>query len=638
MPATPDDNKAPAPVPLPDKRSRWSFRALLALQAQNAFNDNTVRFILLPLGTAVAAQMADVAGPHRHYQHVLLALMILPYLFFSPLAGWLADRFPKNRVIIGTLLLQTLVFVLIALCVQTRSLWPATAGFFLLAVQSTLLSPTKTGIIKELVGPARLSFANGWIQMSLILAILGGTFLGGWWYDSRLRNALDAGADDAAAPWLAATGPIWILAGATLIALALAFGVRHTPAQRPDAPLQARLLWSHFGELAHLFRRTAIRRCAIGATFFWAAGAMVQLIIVQVALDLTGGGEGMGSSASLMVACASGGVALGSILAALLSRRRTELGLIPLGSLLMAGSALFVALALPGTPAFMIGLTLLGTTSALWYIPLFALFQEIAPEHERGRLLASVNILNNIGMIAATVLQLAMIQSGIPVSWQFALIGLASAVVAIYVTRLLPGDFFRLLILPVIRLLYRIRVTGKEHFPEKGGVLLVANHVSFIDAFILSTACPRPIRFLMHERFYRIPLFTWFLDIFGAIPISPLKAKDALRKAAAALEAEEVVCLFPEGVLSTDGKLGEFQRGMEIILRSQPGPVVPAALIGLWGSWFSHSGKGPFTGLPRIPKPVSVAFGPTLKPSTTAAEARREVAALLGELKEHSNT
>jgi len=614
---------------VPTRRNWWSFTALLGLQTQNAFNDNTVRFLLLPLGTALAA--ASAGGGLAYYQHLLGALLVLPYIFFSPLAGWVADRFPKNRVIVVSLVMQTAVFVLIALSVQSRVLWLATAGFFFLALQSTLLSPAKCGVIKELVGSARLGFANGLMELTLILAILAGMFLGGWWFDQRL-DAVDAAAD--VAPWIAANGPIWILTAATLVALALSFGVEHTPARLPNARFHGRLLWGHFHELRRLFRDKGLRLSAIGVMYFWFIGALVQLAIVQAAKILTGGVAGMGTATSVMIACASGGVAIGSLAAGLVCRKGTELGLVPVGALLMAAGSGVAAWSYPGSNGFNVGLAMLGVSSALFFVPLFAYFQEVAPESQRGRLLASSNLLNNLAMIAATLLQLGFMKSGISIRWQFAILAITSLVVGIYVVRLLPQRFFRLLITPVFRSVYRMRVEGAERIPPKGGALLVANHVSYLDAFILSTACPRNIRFLMLESYYRPPWARWFLDLFRVIPITPTKAKEAIRRAVDGLEAGELVCLFPEGKLTTDGQVDSFQRGMELILRGKPSPVVIGAVDGLWGSWFSFHGGKPFNGFPRWPQPVTVRFLEPQPATISAAEAGEMVRGLLLEKKD----
>lgn len=611
----------------PSPRNWRSFLALVALQTQNAFNDNAVRFVLLPLGTALAAELGGISG---FFQHILGACLVLPYILFSPLCGWMADRFSKRSIILAALYLQTAVFLTIMTAVHLRLIWIATAGFFFLALQSTLLSPAKNGIIKEIVGTARLNFANGWMEMTLIVAILAGMFVGGWAFDRGYMHG-PATPDHA---WAAAAAPLWLLTAATLLALAFGHGVEKVPPRIPDARFHPGLVWGHFAELKRLFATRATRLSAIGVTYFWILGAMAQLIIVQVAKEATGGQGGMGSATSIMTACASGGIAIGAVIAALVGRQRTELGLVPAGGILMSVSCAALAFTPVGGSAFHIGLIAVGAFSALFYVPLFAFLQELAPEEERGRLIAASNLLNNLGMVLATVLQAVLMKSGLGAGAQFGLMGAASLVVAIITLRLLPDRFFRLLLLPLARWIWRMRAEGAAHVPTSGGALMVCNHLSYVDAFVLSAACPRPIRFLMFEGYYNLWWARWFLDIFGAVPIAQGKAHGAIKAASAAIKDGHLVCIFPEGKLTTDGKMNEFHGGMEIILRRSPAPIVPAGIRGLWGSFFSHAGGAPFSWRrAERASPVTVAFGPVLPADTTAARAEAAVRALAGAAK-----
>ena len=606
----------------PSPRHWRSFWSLCALQAQNAFNDNSVRFILLPLGTALAAQMGPVA---HYYQHILAAFLVLPYILFSPITGWMADRFPKNRIINAALYLQTFVFLAIVAAVHLRMIWLATFGFFLLALQSTLLSPAKNGIIKDLVGSQRLNFANGWMEMTLIVAILLGMFSGGWWFDYHYQM----GAATVDHAWAAAAAPLWWLTAATLVALALGHGVENIPARLPDARFEPKLVWAHFTELRRLFDTRATRLSAIGVMYFWIFGAIAQLIIVQIAGEATGGQGGMGKTTSAMIACASGGVAIGAMLAALIGRRRTELGLVPLGGLLMALACGGISLVPPGSPWFFAGLLVIGIFSALFYVPLFAFFQEMAPEAERGRMIASSNLLNNLGMVLATVIQAMMMKSGLSPALQFGLLGIVSLAVAVYVLRLLPDRFIRMLVLPVFRMVWNARGQGVANVPATGGVLMVCNHVSYVDAFVLSATCPRPIRFLIYDGYYRMWWAKWILDIFGAVPIEKSKAHGAIKAAGDALKNGHVVCIFPEGKLTSDGAIDKFMGGMELILRLAPAPLLPASIHGLWGSVFSRFGGRMFSRLPRLSRhPVTVTFGAVMPATTKAAEAEEVVKSL----------
>lgn len=617
----------------PGRRQWTSFTALTVLQAQNAFNDNTVRFILLPLGTAVAAAVAASSGVEAgkvlgFYQHILAALLVLPFILFSPLCGWIADRFSRQRVIQVAMALQIVVFSTIALAAANQRLWVATFGFFLLALQSTLLSPAKGGIIKELVGSARLNFANGWVEMTVILGILGGMILGGIWFDSRLKVADE--------PWGAAQGPLVVLAVATLLPLALSFLIERTPARKPGAHFSPCLLWCHFVDLRHLLGPRERRLAALGVAGFWFIGVVVQLLIVQVAAEKTGGTHGMGTSTSWMAGFASGGIAAGSALVSLIGRRRPVIELAPTGGLLLAASCLFTALAPGGGTLFRLGLVLLGIFSAFFFVPLYAWLQEEAPEAERGRVLASSNILNNLAMVAGTLFQAVLTGVGASPTVQLILLAAIALMAAVLILPVMSKAAWFGTLGRMAKQFYRIQASGGEKVPREGGVLLVSNHVTFVDAFILSVSCPRPLRFLIQEEYYRMPWAHWFLEKFECIPITKTKAKQALQRAADALGRGDMVCIFPEGKLSPKGDIEPFQRGMELILRLQPATVQPVAMHGLWGSFFSWMGGGPFKRFPRrLPYPVRVRFGDPLPPTTTAEEAEASVRRLFAEADDH---
>ena len=182
------------------------------------------------------------------------------------------------------------------------------------------------------------------------------------------------------------------------------------------------------------------------------------------------------------------------------------------------------------------------------------------------------------------------------------------------------------------RIFYRVRAIGREQVPA-GGVLLLPNHITWVDAIVLQLAFRRPIRFILDEGVYRNRFLHPFLEAIGCIPISPRKAKDAMREAAARIREGEIVCLFPEGELSRRGSLLRLRRGYEIIARHAEAPVVPVWLDRLWGSIFSFQGGRYFTKFPRkIPYPVTVAFGRPLSPENADIATVREELLKLGEM------
>lgn len=591
------------PVGAREWRSFWG---LVGMQTMNAFNDNFAKFLLIPLGVALYELGCAFAG----VEHAFAVLLVLPFILFAPSAGWLGDRFAKNRVIRWSSWFQIVVMLSLATALwngqQNGGEFPITAliltmlVFFGLGSQSALLSPAKMGVVKELVGSRKLGFANGVMEGTVILGILFGQIIGGLWFD----RGLEAGEG----PWMAALVPIlWILIGA-VFSLILSYQIQPTE-PKGATKFSAAVAFRHFGDLARLRSQKGLWRATLGIAFFWSFGGFIQLVIIQIAKELTGGGVGMGSLTAYLWSSVVVGIVIGSLLVSWITRHRNELGLVVVGGVIMAIATILLALGSGAGIDRFIGLGTAGLGGAMFLVPLNAYLQDGAAENERGLVISASNLCINLGGAAAVGFQLLLSLTGVPIWGQFLLIAVACIVVTIYVARLLPKDFVRLIMQGVFKSFYRVRGLGVENIPEQGGVLLVANHLSYIDGIVLSIACPRPIRFLMFDTCFDKPWIGKFARLFEMVPVSPTKAKDAIRVAADALEEGAVVCIFPEGQLSRSGGLAEIKRGYEMIARKSGAPVVAAYMDGLWGSMWSFEGskflgKGPR----KIPFGVSVAF------------------------------
>ena len=370
---------------------------------------------------------------------------------------------------------------------------------------------------------------------------------------------------------------------------------------------------------------------------------------------------------TLLLAIFSIGIGVGSLLCERLSRGKVEIGLVPFGSIGMTVFAVdlyFASRGLPrpsgdalvGVAGFLTGgayrlahwhvtadLFLLALFGGLYSVPLYAMIQSRSASSHRARIIAANNILNSLFMIVSSLMAIALFAVGFTIPQLFLVVGLLNAVVAVYIYTLVPEFLMRFVAWLLASTFYRIRTTGVEHIPADGAALLVCNHVSFVDAIVIMGESPRPIRFVMDLGLFRKPLLASFFKAVGAIGIASAKTDPAMfAKANAlidgALRDGELVCIFPEGRITDTGELYPFRQGVARIVERNPVPVVPMALRGLWGSWFSrHSGRA-FASLPRplrkgLSSRLELAIGkPIAGAGLDVQKLQAEVAALRGTL------
>jgi len=601
------------------QKTKRPLRGLLTAQALGAFNDNAWKlFVIVLAGRVLAGRGLQGAGFEAADQgKTMLAFVVftLPLMLFSLPAGALADRISKRSLILGAKALELLLMLggtLVLASSLPGSLLPL-AVLGLMGLQSALFSPAKYGILPELVPHARLSAANGALEASTFLAIIAGTVLG--------PVILHAAGD---APWMAGAA-LSVFAAAGLLA---ARGIPRVPARAAAGGLSAsvREAWSAMKADRSLWL------AIVGLTWFWATASLLgqdMLVYARSVLHLAEENTGMPLGVFGL------GVGLGSWLAGRFSESKVELGLVPIGAAGLGLGTLVLGAAGPGLGGTYALLSLLGVSSGFLIVPLDALLQWRSPENRRGAVIALSNVFLFGGMLAGSLGGWLLARSGL--SARGILVGAAVVTLlgTVWTLRLMPEALLRLAGFVFGHLVYNLRVVGRENVPERGGVLLAPNHVSYVDGLLLSATLDRPVRFLVDKEQYERPFFRPFLKAMRALPITgsgdTRTLLRALRGAGEALSHGAVVCIFPEGQITRTGALQPFRRGFERIVKGRDVPIVPVHLDRLWGSIFSFSRGRFLRKLPKqIPYPVTVSFGKPL-PADTPVEKVREAVAELGE-------
>ncbi len=511
------------------------------------------------------------------------ALILIPFiLLFSP-SGWLSDRFDKSRIVRAMALAGLVLSVLTTLFYYQGWFLAAFGMTLLLAVQSALYSPAKYALIRHLAGAERLAGANALVQALTIAAIL----LSGLLFSFLFEGLYDGSAAPGAV--LRSVAPLgWGLILMSALEYLSALRIPATGEAVREAFEMGRYLRLEYlrKNLATLRSDRNIWLSIVGLAVFWALSQLVIAAFPAHYKTLTGDENTVMIQG--LLALSAVGVILGSLVAGRYSRLHIELGFVPLGALGLWGA--LSLLAASATP-FWMGAAILafGFFGGLAIVPLNATVQFLAPLERLGTILAGSNFIQNIAMLAALLGTIVLVQLGLSTLGILHTAAWLTLAAALYAMSQLPQLGARLMLLPLLHTRYRLAVEGLEHLPPRGGVLLLGNHISWIDWLILQVASPRRITFVMEKRIYEQWYLRFFLKRLGMIPISGSASKGAMEAIRERLRRGEVVALFPEGRISYNGQLGEFKKGFEKIMEGCDAPIVPFYLHGLWGSTFSRA-------------------------------------------------
>jgi 1-acyl-sn-glycerol-3-phosphate acyltransferase len=597
----------------------WPF---FFLQFLGAFNDNVLKNALailiayrsFTLGGIAPEQMVSLCG----------GIFILPFFLFSAISGQLADKFSKPGLIRVVKVVEIAVMGLALLGFLREDILLLLAALFMMGVHSTLFGPVKYSILPHLLDPDELITGNAYVETGTFVAILLGSIFG------VQAIAREGGA------WVAGAAGVVIAAAGFLLSLAL----------RPIDPVVPglRLNLNPLTTTADILRITrrvkSVFNSILGISWFWFVGIALLSIVPVYCREFLHGNE---SVVTWFLVLFSLGIGFGSLLCERLSFKRTELGLVPIGSLgiTLAAFDLFLAGAPPAGAGLLSVWDFLGTgpgrrisldiflfavAGGFFTVPLYTFIQQRSSRETRSRVIAGNNILNALFMAASSVFLTALYHYEFTFPQIFLVLALMNVLVAAYIYTLIPEFLLRLMAWGLTAVAYRLKTIGRENLPMEGPFIIACNHVTFVDSLIVATGCPRPARFIMHYSYYDMPLISRIFRDSKAIPIAgaledPAVLQAALDKIAAELADDEVVCIFPEGSLTRDGRLHAFKSGIEKIVRRTPVPVVPACLNGLWGSYFSRK----YTGKDRRPfrrqrSRITLEFGRPIPPGEVSAE------------------
>ncbi|CCN84905.1 putative Permease of the major facilitator superfamily fused with 1-acyl-sn-glycerol-3-phosphate acyltransferase [Vibrio nigripulchritudo SFn27] len=600
-----------------------------------AFNDNIFKNVLLLFVAFAGAEALPISS--NLFINLAAGLFILPFFLFSASAGVLADKYEKSAYIRKVKLAEIGIMTLGAIGFVTQSYLILLILLFLMGTQSAFFGPVKYALLPQHLKRDELVSGNALVETGTFLAILLGT----------LGAGVIASADNAT-----------IVAAICVVSFALCGYVasRSIPEAAPTAP-DVEFKWRPVSQTKHTLaiakRDRVVFQAIMAISWFWFLGASYLTQFPNYTKLHLNGNE---SAVSFLLALFSVGIAIGSMACDRISKHKLEPGIVPVGSLGISVFGIMMASFTPDSlpefadftsfltypalwPVFF-SLLMLGASGGLFIVPLYTLMQTQAREDERAQIIAANNIYNSIYMVGSAVLGivcLSVLELSIPTL--FLLLAIVNIFVAIYVYWQAPMFFSRIVLWMFTHTMYRVKHKNLDNIPKEGGALIVCNHVSYMDALLMIGACKRQIRFVMEEEYAHFKPIKTLLENGGVIAIDGTNSRSvrqAFTQVKEALSKGEVVCIFPEGRLTNDGDMNPFMRGMDLILRRSPVPVIPMALKGLWGSYFSRSKDGRAChGFPRrFWSRVEIEAGTPVQPDNASTEYMFEqVSALRGDWK-----
>ncbi len=600
------------------------------------FNDNLFKQALI---IVVASKGLTLAGLDAETIQMLApAVIILPFVLASATAGQVSDRFSKATTIRWVKIMELPVMIVGGIGLLTENTTIMVATLFLTGLQSTFFGPAKYSYLPDVMENDELVGGNGLIELGTFLSVLLGTILGG-----ILASTGDFGA--------------YLVFGGNILTALIGIGFSYLVQRSEPADPELRIDFNPVTPNIKILRATRENRpvflSILGLSWFWGFGSGLLSLTGPYATELL---QADATGITYFIALFSIVVGVGSLMFERLSGGQLELGLVPFGSIGMSLFAfdLFLVGA-PNLPAGMgwaefattftgirvsIDLVLIALFGGFFTVPLYTMVQQRTEPGSLARVVAGNNILNSVLIVAMAGVLIALrktLDLSIPQVYLF--LAVSNLLVALYIYQIIPEFLLRFMLWIICRIMYRLKLTDVDKYPREGRHVVVANHVTFIDFLFLTASCRRPMRFVMYHKFIKTPMLRWLFRDAKVIPIAPKHEDPEMLEAAfdhiaAALENEEMVCIFPEGMVTRDGEMTPFRPGVERIVSRTPAPVTPVAIKGLWGSFFSYYGGKAFSKpFRRVRSRIEVIVGDAVPPEEVDAHQLALTVAQLGGFK-----
>ena len=571
------------------------FLALNVTQFLGAFNDNGFK---ISVTLFFMSRLMKDGAADSFYVALATALFIIPFILFSTHCGYFADKYSKRTIIIAAKYIEIIVMFLGLAAFYLENVPFLFTCLFLMGAQSTVFGPAKYGILPESVPPQELSRANGLLELATFVSIILGTVFGSFIF-TFFKSA----------PYMASVAFVAI-AAAGIIA---SHFVARVPAVGVSRPFRFNFLAEVAGDFRRISNERSILLVIAAITYFWFVAAAVQNNILVYSKEMMKVDE---ASVGIMLAALSIGIGLGSGLAGKLSGEMIEFGLVPLGAIIMSAFLFVLQFSYASFSLTCAALFMIGLAGGLFIVPLDSYVQQKAPGGETGRILGLVNFTTNSFIVFSSLCiyvwhDLMKLTS----ANVFTIISILTIIATVFIIKLLPDFLLRLAFFILANFVYRIKVSGESKVPFDGPALIVSNHASLADSFLINASTNRHIRFMLNRYYFdNFNLKTLFRLMKVILLNTPELSETEMSEARALAGEGHVLCVYPEFVTNNNETVGEFKIDL-VKLSSELGlDIIPVRIEGMKSSYFSPASHA--AGAKKFPdlfRKVNIVFGAVIK-------------------------